>query len=116
MQEYHRIRDLREDTDKTQEETAKELSMHTTTYARYEKGIMKIPLDFAVTIAKYYKVSIDYIAGLTNDKKGLTRSTLSEEQTELLKILEKLPDIAKGKLLAKAEELEEKYIKAKNAG
>lgn len=61
---YKRIRDLREDADKTQAEVATDIGLYTTTYQRYERGEREIPLDIAVCLAKYYNVSLDYIAGL----------------------------------------------------
>ena len=69
MNLYQRIRDLREDKDKTQIEIAKDLDMHLTTYRRYETGERELPFQLAIQLAKYYDVSIDYIAGLTNDKR-----------------------------------------------
>lgn len=67
--EYQRIRDLREDSDRTQAETAKILDMHLTQYRRYEKAETPVTADFIVRIAKLYNVSADYILGLTNDKR-----------------------------------------------
>ena len=61
---YKRIGDLREDADKTQAEVATDIGLYTTTYQRYERGEREIPLDIAVCLAKYYNVSLDYIAGL----------------------------------------------------
>ena len=57
---YRRIRDLREDADLTQAEIAKIIHMHKTTYVRYESGEREIPLNIAILLAKYYKVSLDY--------------------------------------------------------
>ena len=68
---YRRIRDLREDSDLTQSQLCKIIKMHKTTYARYESGERKIPLDVAVSLAKYYNVSLDYIAGITKKKYPL---------------------------------------------
>ena len=65
---YSRIRDLREDADLSQREISEILHMHKTTYARYETGEREIPLNIAVLIAKHYGVSLDYVAGLTNEK------------------------------------------------
>ena len=62
MQHYQRIRDLREDSDLTQEALCKKLYMHKTTYTNYEQGKHTVPLDFAVQLADFYQVSIDYIA------------------------------------------------------
>ena len=59
-----RLRELREDRDKTQTEIAKILGMKQSQYSRYENGIRDIPLDSLITLAKYYGVSTDYILGL----------------------------------------------------
>lgn len=67
----NRLRDLRTDKDKTQKEVANDLKQHTTTYARWEQNPMQIKLADLIMIAKYYNVSIDYIAGLTNENRPL---------------------------------------------
>lgn len=66
---YTRIRDLREDKDKTQQELAKIAYISKNSYIRYENGERQPPFDVIIRLAKYYNVSIDYIAGLTNNKK-----------------------------------------------
>ena len=65
---YNRIRDLRKDCDLTQKEIAEILHMHKTTYTRYETGEREIPLSVAILLAKHYQVSLDYRAGLTNNR------------------------------------------------
>ena len=64
---YQRIRDLREDKDLTQAEMAKLLGLYTTQYQRYERAETTIPADIIVDIARYHKVSTDYILGLSDD-------------------------------------------------
>ena len=64
-----RLRELREDRDKTQTEIAKILGMKQSQYSRYENGIRDIPLDSLITLAKYYGVSTDYILGLKKWQK-----------------------------------------------
>lgn len=59
---YRRIRDLREDHDKTQKEIAKILNMQTTVYQRYERGEREVPFWVAIKLAKYYNVTLDYLA------------------------------------------------------
>ena len=61
-----RIRDLREDHDKTQQEIADILGTSQTMYARYERGANELPLRHLVKLCKYYGVSADYILGLSN--------------------------------------------------
>lgn len=68
MKNYQRIRDLREDSDLTQQEVADALNMYLTTYRRYECGENEPPFHFIIELAKFYNVSIDYIAGLTKNK------------------------------------------------
>lgn len=58
-----RIRDLREDHDKTQAEIAEILGTSQTMYARYERGANELPLHHLITLCQYYKVSADYILG-----------------------------------------------------
>ncbi len=70
MQYYRRIRDLREDRDLTQDQIVKILNMHKTTYTNYEQGKREPPFDFIIKLAKIYDVSIDYIAGLTDEPKS----------------------------------------------
>ena len=59
-----RIRDLREDNDKTQKEIADVLGTSQTMYARYERGANELPLHHLITLCNYYKVSSDYILGI----------------------------------------------------
>lgn len=59
-----RIRDLREDSDKTQKEIADILGTSQTMYARYERGANELPIRHLITLCKYYGVSADYILGL----------------------------------------------------
>ena len=59
-----RIRDLREDNDKTQAEIAKYLGTTQQVYSRYEKGENEIPVRHIISLCRYYKVSADYILGL----------------------------------------------------
>lgn len=68
MYHYSRIRDLREDNDMTQKQIAEVINITVQQYSLYERGEREIPFHHAITLAKFYKVSLDYIAGLTNKK------------------------------------------------
>ncbi len=65
---YSRLRDLREDKDLSIRKLADILHLQRTTYHNYETGKRELPFDLAITLANYYEVSLDYIAGLTNNK------------------------------------------------
>lgn len=68
MEFYQRLKDLREDKDLYQKDIAKILGTTQQYYSDYEKGKRDIPIRIYITLAKFYNVSIDYLAGLTNDK------------------------------------------------
>jgi transcriptional regulator with XRE-family HTH domain len=65
-----RIRDLREDNDKTQQELANILGTSQTMYARYERGANELPLRHLIVLCKYYNVSADYILGLSDKMRS----------------------------------------------
>lgn len=66
---YRRVRDLREDNDKTQKQIAEILKMQLTVYQRYERGERELPLWAAIKLADFYSVSLDYLVERTNRKK-----------------------------------------------
>jgi len=70
MYHYQRLRDLREDADLKQDALAEVLGITRQQYSLYERGDREIPFHHVITLAKFYNVSIDYIAGLTNQKRG----------------------------------------------
>ena len=68
MDYIQRIRDLREDSDRTQTQVAEFLGTSQTMYARYERGANEMPIRHLVSLCKYYRVSADYILGFTDNK------------------------------------------------
>ena len=70
---YSRIRELREDKDLTQAAFAKKLGMSQTGYSKYETGENDIPTNILIKMAKYYDTSVDYLLGLTDEKKAYPR-------------------------------------------
>ena len=100
MAYYKRIRDLREDSDKTKKEVAEYLGTPYQYYAVYEKGTSEISFERAIMLAKYYNVSLDYIAGLTNKKTSLDSPKLSREETELIAMLNDLSPKSRKKFAA----------------
>ena len=65
--EIKRMRDLREDHDKTQQEIAELLNMHRRVYRRSESGERETPSWVIVKLAQYYRVSTDYLLGLKDE-------------------------------------------------
>lgn len=68
MRYTERIRNLREDNSLTQQNIANLLHIGQRTYADYESGKTRIPIDSLLILAKYYDVSVDYISGVSNIK------------------------------------------------
>lgn len=66
---YPRIRDLREDNDMKQRELAAYLNCSQQVYSNYELGQRDIPTDVLIKLSSLYKVSVDYILGITNNPK-----------------------------------------------
>ena len=71
MQFYQRLRDVREDADKTQAEIAALLGTRQQQYARWESGAWQMPIEHYKTLARFYNLSIDYLAGLADTPKKL---------------------------------------------
>ena len=105
MYHYTRIRDLREDCDLTQEQLCKKLYMHKTTYTNYEQGKHSVPFDFAVTLAEFYGVSLDYLAGRTNNKRGMEKPDLTPDELKMVELYRTLTERSKGKMELFAEQL-----------
>ena len=117
MHYYQRLKDLREDADMNQEQAGKILDITRQQYQLYESGKREIPFHCAVKLADFYGVSLDYIAGRTNNKKGLNRSELPEKETELINKFRSLSDERKGKISERMDVLrEEQAAEEKTSG
>ena len=71
MHFYQRLRDLREDADRTQSEIAELLGTVREQYNKYETGKQELPMHHFITLARYYNVSLDYLAGLVDTPRRL---------------------------------------------
>ncbi|MBQ7379331.1 MAG: helix-turn-helix transcriptional regulator [Clostridia bacterium] len=71
MYYYQRLKDLREDAEKKQLEIAELLNTTQQQYSKYERGVREIPFQHVITLAKYYNVSLDYLAGLIDTPRKL---------------------------------------------
>lgn len=68
MQIHERMKDLREDKDMNQTQVAKILGMKQQ-YSEYEREFREMPIRTYIQLVRFYDVSLDYLAGLTNDKR-----------------------------------------------
>lgn len=81
MDYVRRMRDLREDADKTQQQIAEVLGTSQTMYARYERGANELPIRHLLALCRYYQVSADYLLGLTDesDKRAGAQKKVGNE-------------------------------------
>lgn len=70
---FRRLKDLREDKDKIQEDISRLLKITRQQYGLYETGKRDIPVDLLIILSEYYETSTDYILGLTNKKEPYPR-------------------------------------------
>ena len=72
---YQRLKDVREDHDKTQSEIAELLGTNQSSYAKYEQGKHMMGIDKYIKLAKYYNVSLDYLAGIKDTPESIHRDS-----------------------------------------
>lgn len=66
---HSRLQILREDCFLSQKQMAQFLCVNQSTYSRYERGALEVPLDVLVRLAQFYHTSTDYLLGLTDEKR-----------------------------------------------
>mgnify|MGYP002729031458 CR=1 FL=1 len=64
MQYYERLKELREDRDMTQAETAAILNIDQSYYSKQERGNKPFQVEQIKTLCEFFGVSADYILGL----------------------------------------------------
>jgi len=99
---YRRLRDLREDSDKSQKEIAEYLEISQVQYHRYESGKREIPYHLVIKLADYYNVSVDYISELS-DEKSRRNITLTDDELSIIRKFRTLNDRLKGRLLERLD-------------
>lgn len=70
---FERIRNIREDRDIRQRQIAEYLNVSQNTYSQYENGVISLSAETAVRLAEFYGTSVDYLLGLTDEKKPYKR-------------------------------------------
>jgi transcriptional regulator with XRE-family HTH domain len=80
MNYYQRLRDIREDRDLTQAAIAQVLGIKQSDYSKYELGKHMMGIDKYLVLAKYYNVSIDYLAGAIDEVRPLYRTAIKPQK------------------------------------
>lgn len=108
---YQRLRDLREDADLTQRQAAELIGTSMNHYGKYERGETDLPFEKAIILAQYYKVSLDYLAGLTNIKASFTQTTPSSSY--LISLFQHLSNMNQNRIEERMLEMLEQQRKKK---
>lgn len=103
------LKNLREDSDLTQKNISEKYYLGKNTYYNYENGKREMPFKLVIELAKLYKVSLDYIAGLTRDKGGLHE--IKSEERYILDLYNNLSEKRKGKAELYLEQLSKQQAK-----
>ena len=69
-----RISELREDHDYKQKEIADVINVAQTTYSDYERGLVRIPVEYLIRLAEFYNVDMNYLCGVSNVKRPFPRN------------------------------------------
>ena len=72
----NRLKEIRQDRDLLQKDIAIILKTSQKQYSLYENGIRLIPIDKLAILAKYYNTSVDYLIGLTDERKSYPKSII----------------------------------------
>ena len=94
-----RLKEIRKENKKNQNELAKYLNIAISTYSGYELETSEPTIDTLCKLADYYGVSLDYLVGRNfNNEYGY----LNEQEKMLLNIFKKLNSKNQLKLVAEA--------------
>lgn len=88
---YQRIRNLRENAYRTQNDLAEVLGTTAQYYGKYEKGERELPFSRAIELADYCGVSLDYLSGRSNVRTGQSATGLQENEMKILTFSKRLP-------------------------
>lgn len=69
-----RIRDLREDANLTQQFIADYLGIDQSYYSKCEREVFQMHLNDIIKLAQFYKTSVDYLLGLTDQREPYPKS------------------------------------------
>ena len=112
MNYFQRLKDVREDKDITQKEAAEYLQISQTQLSRYELGKQMMGIDKYIKLAKFYDVSLDYLAGIAEKQMDLKHKEIALKDTDEIICSIDYPGgkIKKKKLNPKQAELLKLYL------
>ena len=76
----NRLKDIRENNDLKQKDIAKILNVSRPNYTRWETKEKIIPLERLNEFCNYFKINMDYVIGLTNDKVVINKKIILDKK------------------------------------
>ncbi len=95
-----RIKQLREEKHLSQQRLALDLNVSQATVSKYELGQTDPDIQMIVNLAKYFRVSADYLLEISDDKQNISDNRLSETEKQLIVDFKRLNEIQQATLLA----------------
>ncbi|MCI8445972.1 MAG: transcriptional regulator [Bacilli bacterium] len=93
-----RLAELRLDNGLKQKEIAKILNVSEDRYSKYERSIDDMTLVMSNKLANYYKVSLDYLYGISN-----TNHYISDKEIDFSLLCSRLKELRKNNNLSQSE-------------
>jgi transcriptional regulator with XRE-family HTH domain len=90
MKFSNRLHELREDTDMKQSELAEKLDLKPSAISKYEKGSTQPSIPTIIRIADIFKVSADYLLGISSIKNPYTQEKITPKEAEIITRYRKL--------------------------
>lgn len=98
-----RLRELRIEKGYNQERMALELNVSQTTISAFETGERKPDSDMLIRMSKYFDVSVDYLLGLADAKRRLSKQEISADESNLIHLYRRLSKTNKEKVVSYAQ-------------
>lgn len=107
-----RLISLRKEKKLSQEQIGNIINVSKQAINEIEKGRNKISLEKACILADYYGVTLDSLAGRTDNNiiANSNKDSLSKEEESIIKNFRLLDDISKGKLIERSRILLEESV------
>jgi len=86
-----RLRDRRERRNLKNSQVALYLGLSTAHISNIENGNREPSLDLLARLADYYRCSVDYLLGLTDDPRPASKQALSEAAVDAVNLIDSLP-------------------------
>jgi len=82
------LKTLRIENNLLQNDLAKLLKISQNGYSQYENSQRNIPINILKILAKHYNTSIDYLVGITNNRKPYKKSIIKNEFKDINRLKE----------------------------